>query len=213
MSEQALSHLKVVELCNLVSGPYCTKLMADLGAEVVKIEPPRIGDEARTKGPFIEDTVNPELSGLFLHLNSSKLGITLDVTTATGRKILEKLLVQADIFVEDTPPGIAEGQGLTYEYVEALNPCLVMTSITPFGKTGPYRDYKAYELNSHHAGGEGFLLPIHSIEPDREPVKAGGIVGDSICGLTACLATLTAAINVILGASCGNILGRRITER
>ncbi len=193
MSEQALSHLKVVELCNLVSGPYCTKLMADLGAEVVKIEPPGIGDEARKKGPFVGDMGNPELSGLFLHLNTSKLGITLDVTTATGREILEKLLAQADIFVEDTPPGIAEKQGLTYEYVEALNPRLVMTSITPFGKTGPYRDYKAYELNSHHAGGEGFLLPIHSSEPDREPVKVSDIVGDSICGLTACLATLTAA--------------------
>jgi CoA:oxalate CoA-transferase len=193
MSEQALSHLKVVELCNLVSGPYCTKLMADLGAEVLKIEPPGIGDQARTKGPFVGDKVNPELSGLFLHLNTSKLGITLDVTTATGREILEKLLVQADIFVEDTPPGIAEKQRLTYKYVEELNPRLVMTSITPFGKTGPYRDYKAYELNLHHAGGEGFLLPIQSSEPDREPVKVSDIVGDSICGLTACLATLTAA--------------------
>jgi len=193
MSEQALSHLKVVELCSLVSGPYCTKLMADLGAEVIKIEAPGTGDESRTKGPFVDDRPNPELSGLFLHLNTSKLGITLDVTTTTGREILEKLLVQADIFVEDTPPGIAEEQGLTYEHVEALNPRLVMTSITPFGKTGPYRDYKAYELNSHHAGGEGFLLPTYSAEPDREPVKSGDIAGDSICGLTACLATLTAA--------------------
>lgn len=193
MSEQALSHIKVVELCNLVSGPYCTKLMADMGAEVIKIEPPGTGDESRTKGPFVDDRPNPELSGLFLHLNTSKLGITLDVTTATGREILEKLLIQSDVLVEDFPPGIAEEQGLTYEHVEALNPRLVMTSITPFGKTGPYRDYKAYELNSHHAGGEGFLLPMYSAEPDREPLKGGDNVADSICGLTACLATLVAA--------------------
>jgi CoA:oxalate CoA-transferase len=192
VSEQALSHLKVLELCNLVSGPYCTKLMADLGAEVIKIEPPGNGDEARSKGPFVNDKPDPELSGLFLYLNTNKLGITLDVKTGTGRDILEKLISNVDIFVEDNPPAAMEEQGLTYENVEAINPRLVMTSITPFGQTGPYRDYKAYELNSHHAGGEGFLLPLHSHEPDREPVKAADIVGDCICGLTACLATLTA---------------------
>jgi crotonobetainyl-CoA:carnitine CoA-transferase CaiB-like acyl-CoA transferase len=174
MSEQALSHLKVVELCNLVSGPYCTKLMADLGAEVIKIEPPADGDEARWRGPFVDDLAHPELSGLFLHLNTSKLGISLDVNTTTGREILEKLLDQADVFVEDNPPSVMEERGLTYEYVETINPRLVMTSITPFGQTGPYRDYKAYELNSHHAGGEGFLLPLHSHEPPFTPTSPTG---------------------------------------
>jgi len=191
--------LKVVELCGLVSGPYCTKLLADLGAEVIKIEPPP-GDKARRRGPFLKDTPHPELSGLFLHLNTSKLGVTLDVGTETGRTILRELVKQAHVFVEDNPPGIMQELGLGYEHLEAVNPRLVMTSITPFGQTGPYRDYKAYELNSFHAGGEGYLLPLHSYEPDREPVKAGSIVGDCACGLSSAVATLSA---VYLAAATG----------
>jgi len=193
MPDQALRHLKVLELCRLVTGPYCTKLLADLGAEVIKIEAPDTGDDARRRGPFLQDTPDGELSGLFLHLNTNKLGITLDVTTATGKGILKELVRKADVFVEDNPPALTAEQGLTYEELERVNPRLVMTSITPFGLTGPYRDYKAYELNSHHAGGEGYLLPLHSAEDDREPVKAGGIVADCVCGLSAALATLTAA--------------------
>jgi crotonobetainyl-CoA:carnitine CoA-transferase CaiB-like acyl-CoA transferase len=197
MPDQALRHLKVIELCTLVTGPYCTKLMADFGAEVIKIEPPVIGDCARRRGPFLHDIPDPELSGLFLHLNTNKLSITLDVTTETGKDILKELIKQADIFVEDSPPRVMQKQGLTYSDLEKINPRLVMTSITPFGQTGPYRDYRAYELNAHHAGGEGYLLPIHSDDPDREPVKPGGIVGDCICGLSAALATLTAAYAMV----------------
>lgn len=191
--EQALSHLRVVELCNLVSGPYCTKLMADLGAEVIKIEPPGTGDSARRRGPFLRDNPHPELSGLFLHMNTNKLGITLDIRTAAGRTIFKELLKQADILVEDNPPAVMEELGLTYEDLEPVNPRLIMTSITPFGQTGPYRDFRACELVSFHAGGEGYLLPIHSPYPDREPVKAGSNFGDCACGLSASLATLSAA--------------------
>src|SRR4030042_2887511 len=192
MSKRALAHLKVVELCGLVSGPYCTKLLADLGAEVIKIEPPP-GDKARRRGPFLKNTPHPELSGLFLHLNTSKLGVTLDVGTETGRTILRELVKQAHVFVEDNPPAVMQELGLGYEHLEAVNPRLVMTSITPFGQTGPYRDYRAYELNSFHAGGEGYMMPIESIYPTREPVKGGGLVGDCMCALSASLATLAAA--------------------
>jgi len=166
--------------------------MADLGAEVIKVEPPCTGDEARARGPFLEDLPHSESSGLFLHLNTNKSGITLDVNTPTGRGILRRLIEKADVFVEDNPPAAMEALKLTYQELEATNSRLVMTSITPFGQTGPYRDYRAYELNSCHAGGEGYLLPLHSHEPDREPVKPGGAVGDSICGLSACVATLSA---------------------
>jgi crotonobetainyl-CoA:carnitine CoA-transferase CaiB-like acyl-CoA transferase len=197
MPEQGLSHLKVLELCNLVSGPYCTKLLADLGAEVIKIEPPGVGDEARRRGPFLEDIPHPERSGLYLYLNTNKLGITLDVRTSSGRSILRELIEQTDIFVEDNPPAVMEELGLTYEDLKQINPRLVMTSITPFGQTGPYRDYKAYELNSFHGGGEGYLLPMQSPNLDREPVKGGGLVGDCICGLSASLATLAAAYRMV----------------
>ena len=192
MSDQALGHLKVVELCNLVSGPYCAKLLADLGAEVIKIEAPGTGDDARRKGPFVNDNPHHELSGLFLYLNTNKLGITLDVGTETGRGIFKEIVRQADVLIEDNPPEKMRNLDSTYDDIEPINPRLVMTSITPFGQTGPYRNYKAYELNSCHAGGEGYLLPLHSDKPDREPVKPGGIVGDSVCGLSACLATLSA---------------------
>jgi crotonobetainyl-CoA:carnitine CoA-transferase CaiB-like acyl-CoA transferase len=193
MSEKGLGHLKVLELCNLVAGPYSTKLLADLGAEVIKIEPPGAGDDARRRGPFLKDNPHPELSGLFLYLNTNKLGVTLDVTTNTGKNILIDLIKQTDIFVEDRPPATMEELGLTYGDLGKLNPKLVMTSITPFGQTGPYRDYKAYELNSYHAGGEGYLLPTQSPDLSREPVKGGGLAGDCVCGLSAAIATLAAA--------------------
>ena len=192
-TKKALGHLKVLELCSLVAGPYCTKLLADLGAEVIKIEPPGTGDKARHLGPFLNDTLHPECSGLFLYLNTNKLGVTLNVKTSTGQKVLRELIQQADIFVQDNPPATMESLGLTYEELKQINPRLVMTSLTPFGQTGPYRNYKAYELNSYHAGGEGYLLPIQSPDLSREPVKAGGHIGDYICGLSTALATLAAA--------------------
>jgi len=196
MSEQALSHLKVLELCNFVSGPYCTKLLADLGAEVIKVEPPGIGDEARKRAPFLNDIPHPERSGLFLYLNTNKLGITLDIKTTKGRGILKELIKEADILVEDNPPKVIKALGLTYQELQKINPRLVMTSITPFGQTGPYRDYKAYEMNLYHAGGEGYLLPTQSPDLTREPVKAGGLVGDCICGLSSAIATLAGAYNL-----------------
>jgi len=196
MSEQALSHLKVLELCNFVCGPYCTKLLADLGAEVIKIEPTSVGDEARRRGPFLNDIPHPERSGLFLYLNTNKSGITLDIKTSKGRGILKELIKKTDIFVEDNPPKVMKELGLTYQQLQKINPRLVMTSITPFGQTGPYRDYKAHEMNLHHAGGEGYLLPTQSPDLTREPVKAGGLVGDCICGLSSAIATLAAAYNL-----------------
>lgn len=192
MSEKALGHLKVLELCNLVCGPYSTKLMADLGAEVIKIESPIIGDDARRKGPFPDDIPHSEKSGLYLYLNTNKLGITLDINTTTGKKILRELVAQTDILIEDNPPSMMEELELTYDELKDINPHLVMTSITPFGQTGPYRDYKSYELNLFHAGGEGYLLPIDSPDLSREPVRGGGLVGDCICGLSAATATLAA---------------------
>jgi len=193
MSGRCLGHLKVLELCNLVTGPYCTKLLADLGAEVIKIERPGVGDDARSRGPFWRDTPDPEVSGLFLYLNTNKLGITLDVGTPTGRSIFMDLVEQTDILVEDNAAATMQALGLTYADLTEANPALIMTSITPFGHTGPYRDFRAHQLNSSHAGGEGYLLPIMSPDLSREPLQGGGLVGECICGLSAALATLAAA--------------------
>ncbi|GAG45713.1 unnamed protein product, partial [marine sediment metagenome] len=153
MTDGALEGLRVLEYARMVSGPYCAKLLADLGAEVVKIEQPSLGDPARQKGPFPGDLPHPEKSGLFLYLNTNKLGITLDVQTEEGRKLFRELAQGADILIEDSPPGRMEELGLDYESLSALNPRLIVTSITPYGQTGPYRDRKSYHLNLYHASG------------------------------------------------------------
>ena len=198
MAKKALQGVRVVELAQLVAGPYCAKLLADLGAEVVKIEEPLTGDEARRRGPFLGDMPHHERSGLFLYLNTNKLGITLNIKTKTGREIFKRLVNWADILVEDKPPGVMPELGLDYENLRALNPRLIMTSITPFGQTGPYRDYKAYHLNIFHAGGEPCIMhrgsAVHrgSAIADRAPVKGPGFMGDYDCGLSAATATLAA---------------------
>jgi len=190
VAEKALQGVRVLELANLVSGPYCAKLLADLGADVVKIEEPLKGDEARRRGPFPDDVPHPERSGLFLYLNTNKRGITLDIKRATGKGIFKKLVKWADILVEDRPPGELKGLGLDYESLRTINPRLIMTSITPFGQTGPYRNYKAYHLNSYHAGGEPCILHPNPSTPDRAPVKGPGFMGDYDAGLNAALVTL-----------------------
>lgn len=192
MVESALAGVKVLEYCQMVAGPYCTKLMADLGAEVVKIEKPGWGDEARRSPPFLRDIPDPETSGLFLYLNTNKLGITLTVESETGKKIFKELVKSVDVLVEDKPPGVMEKQGLGYEVLRELNSGLIITSITPFGQTGPYRDYKAYPLNVFQSGGEGYLTPSGVENVGRPPLKAGSFLEEYDSGLNAAIAAMGA---------------------
>ena len=192
MIKTALGGLKVLEYAQFVSGPYCSKLLADLGAEVIKIEPPLVGDAARRREPFLDDIPHPERSGFFLFLNTSKLGITLDPDTATGREIFLKLVKDCDILIEDNPPLSMKERGFDYESLGKINPLLIMTSITPFGQYGPYRDYKAYHLNTYH--GSGVARVLSSILPKETPVpvKGPGFLGDFDAGLCAATATMAA---------------------
>jgi len=192
MTETALAGLKVLEYAQFVSGPYCTKLLADLGAEVIKIEPPVRGDEARRREPFLEDTPHPEKSGLFFYLNTNKLGVTLNLNVTTGRKMFKELIEETDVLVEDNPPRVIEELGLDYESLKDINPRLIMTSITPFGQTGPYRDYKAYHLNTYH--GSGLAKILSAVLPDevKQPLKGPGFLGDYDAGLNAAMATMGA---------------------
>ncbi|MEE8470466.1 MAG: CoA transferase [Dehalococcoidia bacterium] len=166
MAEQAISGLKVVEYGSFISAPYCAKLMADLGAEVIKVEAPNGGDESRNHGPFPGDVPHPERSGLFLYLNTNKLGITLNVKTPTGRKILKELLKEADVFVENNPRRDMADLELDYPALKEVNPRLIVTSITPYGQTGAYRDYKGYALNTAAIGGQS----MRTGESNREPL-------------------------------------------
>jgi len=194
MATNALEGAKVLEFAEFVSGPFCAKLLADLGAEVIKVERPLVGDSARRKGPFPQDIPHSERSGLFLYLNTNKKGISLDVGTALGKRIFLKLVQWADILIEDHLPQEMEEMGLTYGALREVNPRLVMTSITPYGQTGPYANYRAYNLNTFHAGGEGYTTPSGSVDVDREPLKAGGYLADYDCGFSAGVATLAARL-------------------
>ncbi|MEC8911754.1 MAG: CoA transferase [Chloroflexota bacterium] len=165
----ALSHIKVLDFTTHVAGPYCTKLLADYGADVIKVERPGVGDSARGMGPFPGDIPHPEKSGLFLHLNTNKRSITLDLKSSAGKKIAIGLSMDADLIVENFRPGVMGRLGLGLEALQALNPKLVMTSISNFGQSGPYRDYKSSDLLVYGMGGEMNSTGLD----DREPIKLG----------------------------------------
>lgn len=188
MSELALSGVKILDLTHFISGPYCTKVLADYGAEAIKVEKPETGDGARAMGPFLGDDPHPEKSGLFLYLNTNKKGITLNLKSETGVRIFKDLARDADILVENFSPGVMSSLGLGYEILEEINPRLVMTSITNFGQSGTYRDYRATELVVDAMGGWSAIIG----QPDREPLKPGGNQAQFVAGLLGAIGTLTA---------------------
>ena len=194
METQALCDLKVVEFGELISAPYCAKLLADLGADVIKIEQPDAEDKARKMGSFPDDIPDNEKSGLFLALNFNKLGITLNVDSKLGRKIFKELVRGADVLVESNPPALMRSLGLDYDNLKKVNPRLIMTSITPFGQTGPYRDYKGTDLITFHISGYGYVTPGGGVkDPEREPpLRAGGHQADFFGGVIGALATVFA---------------------
>ena len=191
MAYGPLNGVKVLEYCSFIAGPHCAKMLADMGAEVIKIEKPE-GDSARKQGPYLHDEVNPETAGIFLYENTNKKGVTLNLETATGRDIFRELVKRTDILIEDTKAGTMEKWGLNYDELKKLNPGLIMASITPFGQYGPYRDFKAYNLNTYHASGAGFVLPAASPNADREPIKGGGYVGETDIGACTSVAIMGA---------------------
>ncbi|HEX78197.1 MAG TPA: CoA transferase [Dehalococcoidia bacterium] len=190
MPEQALSDVRILDLTQYIAGPFCTKLLADFGADVIKIERPDGGDPARRLRPFFKDEAHQEKSGLFLYLNMNKRGITLNLKNALGVKIFKELVRQADVVVESFRPGVMARLGLDYETLEKLNPRLVMTSISNFGQTGPYRDYKSSELILYGMGGEMYSSGL----PDREPVKNAETVSLYQVGAAAATGTMGALL-------------------
>ena len=187
-SNGILQGLRVLDLGSLVSGPFCAKLMADYGADVIKVEPPDLGDVARRSGPFVGDDPHPDKSVQFLYLNSNKRGITLDLASSSGRAILEGLVHQADVLVENFSPTESESLGLDYDSLESVNPNLVVTSITPFGQSGPYRDFSATDIVTCAMSG----LMYHSGDSDREPLRNALDQSFYVSGANAAAATLAA---------------------
>jgi len=197
----ALAGLSVLEIGENVTAPYCTKLLADLGADVIKIEKPALGDPSRRRGPFPDDVPHPERSALFLYLNTSKRSLTLDIETAEGQQIVRELAARVDVLVEDRPPGHLSELGLGYAELAERNPRLIVVSITPFGQTGPNRLHRTHHLNLYHASGHVSPFASRQADADRPAPCAGGWLGEYDAGLTAALGTLAA------------VFGRGVTGR
>jgi len=188
MHEQTLSGIRILDLTWVIAGPYCAKIFADYGADVLKIERPPNGDHARRIGPFYEDDHHPEKSLLFSHLNTNKRGVLLDLKSKKGSELLKSWIKEADILVESFRPGVMERLGLSYNVLKDINPGLIMTSISNFGQTGPYRDFKVSELVLNGIGADMYSFGL----PGRHPLKLAGNCQQYQVGHMAAVATLAA---------------------
>ena len=183
----ALSHLRVLDLTQGICGPYCTKLMAGFGAEVVKIEPPQ-GDKLRHQGPYVDNKAGPERSIPFLWFNTGKKSITLDLHSAADAERFKQLVAQADVVLEDFGPYVMSDLGLDFSVLSRINPRLVMTSISSFGQSGPYKNFQAEEITLYAMSG----LMSATGDPAREPLCAGPAISQLSGGMKAYIATLMA---------------------
>ena len=179
----ALAGLKVIELGQLIAGPFAAKLLGEFGAEIIKVEPPDVGDPLR-KWRKLENGTS-----LWWHVQSrNKKSVTLDLKAAEGQEILRKLLRDADILIENFRPGTLEKWGLGWEQLSQLNPKLIMVRVSGYGQTGPYRDLPGFGVIGEAMGGLRYL----SGEPGRPPVRCGISIGDSISALYAVIGVLLA---------------------
>lgn len=179
-----LTGIKVLDLTRVVSGPFCTMLLADFGAEVIKIEAPGGGDPSRVTGIYVDGEENP----YFVNLNRNKRTITLDLKAKEGREILRRLARQADVLVENFRPGVMDRLGLGYEQLKAINPGLVYAAVTGFGKSGPYHDRPAFDFIAQAISG---LMSLNG-RADMPPLRVGIPISDTVAGLYAAFGILAA---------------------
>ncbi len=181
---QALSDLTILDFTRILAGPYCTQILADHGANVIKIEQPGSGDGTRQWGPpWLGDQ-----AAYFLSVNRNKRSLTLNLKHAEGQAIARSLAQRADVLIENFMPGVLAEIGLGYDAVRALNPGLIYCSITGYGQNGPYRDRPGYDFAIQAEGG---VMSITG-EPDGAPMKVGVAIADITAGLFAANAILTA---------------------
>jgi benzylsuccinate CoA-transferase BbsF subunit len=210
----ALEGVRVIEVGQMVSAPYCARLFADYGADVIKVETPD-GDSARRLGPFPADKSDPEKSGLYLLLNTGKRSITLDLASKAGHSSLFDLLSGADILVENNHAQQLREWDLDLGAISEANPNLVLISITPFGRTGPYAEWRGYDLNAFHftAAGSRYVG-----RPDRAPLEPAAFVADfhgAVAGAAWGMAALLGRENVgggqVIDVSCAEVMAAIFT--
>jgi CoA:oxalate CoA-transferase len=178
-----LEGLKVLSFAQHLAGPFCTMLLCDLGAEVIKIEPPGNGDPARRNFPFIDG-----ISSYFLSINRGQKSITLNLRDDRAKKIVFELLEQVDILVENFRPGVMGRLGFSFEAVSARNPRIIYASVSGFGQKGPYSKKPAFDMIAQAMGGTVSITG----EPGRPPVRVGFSIGDIGAGMFAAIAILSA---------------------
>lgn len=183
---QVLEGIKVLDLTRYLAGPYCSMILGDLGAEVVKVERPETGDGSRQWGPpFIHGE-----SAYFLSINRNKKSVTINLRTEKGREIVRRMASLCDVFIENYRPGIVQKLGLDYVTLSKLNPQLIYCSISGFGQTGPYREKPSYDIVGQAMGG---LMSLTG-EENRPPVKIGVAISDIFAGMYAAIGILSALI-------------------
>lgn len=181
--KQPLTDVRVLDLSRLLSGPFCTMLLADLGAEVIKVERPLLGDPARELGPRVGDD-----SAYFISVNRGKKSITLDLASEEGRRIILELAPHFDVLVENFVPGTMDRLGLDYETVNKRNPRIIYASISGFGQDGPYATRPALDVIVQAMGG---IMSVTG-EQGGPPIRPGASLGDSVAGLFTALAVVSA---------------------
>lgn len=187
MTQLPLSGVRVLDISQVMAGPYACMLLGDLGADVIKIEPPGTGDQ--TRGSMGFKMKGPDSLG-FLNMNRNKRSVTLDLKSEAGKQVLLRMVKDADILIENYRPGALRRMGLGYDDLKVINPKLIYTSISGFGQSGPWADRPGFDLMAQAMSG---VMSVTGY-PDSPPVKAGVPVADIGCALFAIYATLAAYI-------------------
>ncbi|MEE9436065.1 MAG: CaiB/BaiF CoA-transferase family protein [Candidatus Adiutricales bacterium] len=198
MTSQALAGIKVLELAQGVAGPYASKLFADFGAEVLKIEPPGQGDPGRFLPPLAEGAAPPESSGMFAYLNTNKKSITLDIEADKGADLIRRLSRETDILIESFQPGFLNGLGLGYSALTLKNPDLIYTSVTWYGQEGGYRNFKGNDALINGLSGVSYYIG----PKEGPPVLPGGYQTQFVGGVTAFIAAMGALMGRTRGKGC-----------
>ncbi len=194
-----LSGLRVIDLTRIIAGPFCTQLLADMGAEVIKVEAPGKGDPTRQQGAMVDG-----LSYYFAQFNRNKKSITANLYTDDGKAILAKLIEEADVLVENFRPGVLAKMGFDEERLKALNPALVVGSINGYGSVGPYVDRPAFDFIGQAMSG---FMSING-PADSDPVRAGPPISDLLAGLYGAFGIVTALVARNAGGDNGH--GQRV---
>ncbi|WP_230969306.1 CaiB/BaiF CoA transferase family protein [Nitrogeniibacter aestuarii] len=203
MNQKPLAGVRVIEFGTLIAGPFCTRIMAEFGAEVIKIETPGTGDPLRKWRKLHGDT------SLWWYVQArNKQSVTLNLKSEAGLEVARKLIASADIVVENFRPGVMEKLGLGYEALKEDNPGLVMVRLSGFGQTGPYRDQPGFGAIGESMGGLRYITGY----PDRPPVKTGISIGDSIAALWAALGALMALRHREVNGGAGQVVDVALYE-